>query len=57
MHCETCLERSKVNDAVNGWVLGEDFIEALFVGDVDLVEQGAAAAQKLDAVKGDLGGV
>lgn len=43
--------------AVNLGVLLEDLIETSLVGDVDLVEVGALAGKKLDAVDGDLGGV
>ena len=54
---DSYLQGGKVNDRVNGGVLGEDIVEGLLVGDVDLVEVGAAAADELDAVEGDLGGV
>lgn len=53
----TCLEGSKVNHAVNLGVLLEDLVESILVGDVDLVEVGALAAEELNAVDGDLGGV
>lgn len=46
-----------MDDAVNGRVLGEDVVEGLLVGDVDLVEVGATAAEQLDAVEGNLGRV
>jgi hypothetical protein len=51
------LEGGKVNDGVNGGVLGEYIVKGLLVGDVDLVELGAAAADELDAVQSDLGRV
>ncbi|KAJ6444934.1 LOW QUALITY PROTEIN: putative quinone oxidoreductase [Purpureocillium lavendulum] len=51
------LDSFKVDDAVDGGVLGKDLVEALLVGDVDLVEGGPATAEKLDAVEGDLGRV
>ena len=51
---ESNLEGSKVDDAVNGGVLGKDLVEALLVGHVDLVEVGTAAAEKLDAVDSHL---
>lgn len=35
----------------------EDLLEARLVGDIDLVEGGPLAAQQLDAVQADLGGV
>lgn len=54
---ETCLEGGKVDDRVNSGVLLEDLVEGLLVGNVELVEVGAAAADELDAVEGNLGGV
>ncbi|GKT45248.1 uncharacterized protein ColSpa_05429 [Colletotrichum spaethianum] len=51
------LEGGEVDDAVDLGVLLEDGIEAGLVGNVDLVEVGALAAQELDAVDGDLGRV
>lgn len=50
----SCLESGKVNDAVNGGMLGKDAIDGLFVGHVDLVEVGATAAEALYAVHGNL---
>ncbi|GJC78324.1 hypothetical protein ColLi_01162 [Colletotrichum liriopes] len=47
----------EVDDTVNLGVLLEDLIEAGLVGDVNLVEVGALAAQELNAVDGDLGRV
>lgn len=35
----------------------EDLLEGRLVGDIDLVEDGPLAAQQLDAVQADLGGV
>lgn len=46
-----------MNDRVNGGMLGEDIVESLFVGDVDLVEVWATAGDELDTVEGNLGGV
>jgi len=46
----TCLEGSKVNDAVNGRVLGEDLVDGLLVCDIDLVEGRSATADQLNAV-------
>lgn len=46
-----------MNHAVNGRVLREDLIERLVVGDVDLVEVGAATAEELNSVESNLGGV
>lgn len=46
-----------MNDAVNFRVLGKDLVKALFVGNVDVVEGRAAAAELLDAVEDDLEGV
>lgn len=54
---QTCLEGSKVNDTVDGRVLGKDFVEASLVRHVDLVEDGTATAEQLNAVESDLGGV
>lgn len=49
-----CLEGGKVNDAVDGRVLGEHGVEGLFVGHIDLVEVGSTSAEALDAVDDDL---
>lgn len=46
-----------MDDTVDGRVLGEDLVDGLLVGEVDLVEVGATAADQLNAVEGDLGGV
>ncbi|KND92431.1 putative quinone oxidoreductase [Tolypocladium ophioglossoides CBS 100239] len=53
----THLEGGEVNDAVNCRVLGKHVVKGLFVGHVDLVKVGPAAAEQLDAVDGDLGRV
>jgi hypothetical protein len=50
----TCLEGSKVNDAINGRVLGKDLIDSLFVCDIELVKGRAATTDQLNAVEGDL---
>lgn len=44
-----------MDHGVDGRVLLEDLAQRLLVGDVDLVELGAAAADELDAVERDLG--
>jgi hypothetical protein len=46
-----------VNDTVDLGVRREDAIERGFIGYVCIVEGGALAADELDAVDGDLGGV
>lgn len=46
-----------MNDTVDGRVLGEHIVEGLLVGNVDLVEVGAAATEQLDAVERNLGRV
>lgn len=51
------LESSEVDDTVDLGVLGEDLVEGLLVDNIDIVEVRAAAADELDAVKGNLGGV
>ena len=48
------LESGKVDDAVDLGVLGKDVVKGGLVRDVDLVEDGAAAADELDAVDGNL---
>ena len=53
----THLEGSEVNDAVDRGVRLEDLVQSAFLGEVRLVENGPLAADKLDAVEGDLGGV
>lgn len=51
------LESSKVDHAVNVGVLAEDLVQGSLVGDVDIVELGALAADELDAIDDFLGGV
>jgi hypothetical protein len=51
------LERGKVDDIVNVWVLGKDLVQRGLVGDVALVEGWPLAADELDAVDDFLGGV
>lgn len=46
-----------MNDTVNRGVLLEDLVESLLVLDVGLIELGSLAADELDAVESDLGGV
>lgn len=46
-----------MNDTVDGGVLLEDLVESLLVGNVGLVELGSLAANELDAVESDFGGV
>lgn len=53
----TCLESCEVNDTVNGRVLLEDLVESLLIDNVGLVELGSLAADELDTVESDLGGV
>lgn len=53
----TCLESGEVDDTVDGWVLLKDLVESLLVRDVGLVKLGSLAADELDAVESDLGGV
>lgn len=42
-----------MNDAVNFRVLVKDLVEGLFIGNIDVVESRAAAAELLDAVEDD----
>jgi hypothetical protein len=46
----TDLQRRKVNDIVNVWVLLEHLVESSFIGNVALVKGWALAADELDAV-------
>ena len=46
-----------MDDIVNVGVLVKDLVEGHLVGQIGLVELGAAAAEELDAVEGDLGRV
>lgn len=46
----TCLESSKVDDAVNGRVLGKDLVDGLLVCDINLVEGRSTTADQLDTV-------
>ncbi len=46
-----------MNDAVNLRVCLEDLLERSLVGNIDLVEDWPPAAQQLNAVQADLGGV
>lgn len=55
--CETYLQSSEVDHAVDVGVGCEDLIQTFLVGDIDLVELGSFLAQQLDAVDGDLGGI
>jgi len=51
------LQSCEVDDIVNVRVLGEDLLERLLIGDVDVVEGGSLAADGLDAVDDFLGRV
>jgi hypothetical protein len=44
------LESGEVDDIVNVWVLGEDFVERGFVCDIAFVEGRPLAADELDAI-------
>ena len=44
-----------MNDAVNVWMFGKDFLESFRVCDVDVVELWSLSAYQLDAVE-NLGG-
>lgn len=46
-----------MDNTVNFGVLLEDIVKGTLVGDVELVEVGALAADQLDSVDGDLGRV
>lgn len=46
-----------MNDTVNIWVCGKDFVKAFFVCNVDFVEFWSLSAQKLDAIEGNFGRV
>lgn len=46
-----------MDDAVNGGVLLEDLVESSLIRDICLVELGPLAADELDTIEGDLGGV
>lgn len=46
-----------MDNAVDVWVLGEYLVQALFVGNVDLVENWLLSAEQLNATEGDLRGV
>lgn len=54
---EACLQCGKVDDTVDGGVLGKHLVQGLLVGDVDLVEVGSAASQQFDTVEGHFGRV
>lgn len=47
------LEGSKVDNTVNGRMLGKDVVNGLLVRHINLVKVGATATQKLNAIKGD----
>lgn len=51
------LQRCEVDDTVNLWVRFEDLLQLLLVGQVALVELGSFAANQLDAIQRDLGGI
>jgi hypothetical protein len=42
-----------MDDAVNGRVLLEDFVERSFIGNINLVKEWTTAAEKLDPVESD----
>jgi hypothetical protein len=44
------LERGEVDDIVDVWVLGKDFVEGGFICDVAFVEGRPLAADELDAI-------
>jgi hypothetical protein len=46
-----------MNDIVNVWILGENGIERLLVGDVGIVQLGANAGQQLNPIENFLGRV
>lgn len=46
-----------MDNAVDVGVRGEDLVEAFYIGEVDFVKNRSLAANALDAVKSDLGGV
>lgn len=46
-----------MDDRIDLWVLLEDMVEGLLVGDVNLVELRSAAADELYTVERNLGGV
>lgn len=46
-----------MDDTVNLWVRFEDLLQLLLVGQVALVELGSFAANQLDAIQRDLGGI
>lgn len=46
-----------MNDRINVWVLFEDSVKGLLVGDIDLGKLGSLAADELDAVQDLIGGV
>ena len=53
--CNANLQRGKVDDIVNVWVLIKDLVEGSFIGDVALVKGRSLAADELDSVD-DFGG-
>ena len=46
-----------MDDTVDIGILSKDFVQCLFVCDIDMVEVWPFAAEQLDAVEGDFGGV
>lgn len=44
-----------MNDRINVWVLFEDSVKSLLIGDIDLSKLGSLAADELDAVQDLIG--
>jgi len=46
-----------MDDTVDIGILSKDFVQCLFVCDIDMVEVWSLPAEQLDAVEGDFGGI
>jgi hypothetical protein len=51
------LQCCKVDHTVDIWMGCKDLLKSSLIGDVDLVEVRSLAANKLNAIQGDFGGI
>jgi hypothetical protein len=51
------LQSSEVDNAVDVGMRSKDFVQCLLICNIDFVEVWSLAAEKLDAIEGDFGGV
>ena len=54
---KTYLERCEVNDTVDIRMRSKDIVQPFFICDINVVELWSLAAEQLNAVEGDFGGI